>query len=258
MGKLFELLAAEKTLSSAAEKLIEETKAKFQKADSFFKGHIKTLKMLAENSENAAIENAARDSKPVTTNVIDTLDYTLQHWAKSEDVIFQKNCTNQVARADLEFRGVVVVNDVPVDELMGLENRLKALRGMLQEVPTLDASKEWEADTQKGAGFWRTQNEEHTTKTEKVMTPVVLAPATDKHPAQVKESSRDVVIGQFTTRLYSGAATTVGKSEAIKAIDDLIVECRKARNRANTVEAVNVRIGAAVTGLIMEQIKRVE
>lgn len=258
MGKLFELLAAEKTLSSASDKLIEETKAKFQKADSFFKGHLKTLKMLADNPENTAIESAARDAKPVTTNVIDTLQYTLDHWAKAEDCIFQKNCTNQEATADLEFRGQVIRGGVPVDELMGLENRLKTIRGMLQEVPTLDASREWEPDSQKGVGFWRTQNEEFTTKTEKVMTPVLLAPATDKHPAQVKESNRDVVIGQFTQRLFSGAATTVGKSEAIKAVDDLIVECRKARNRANTVDAQTGTIGGTIMGLILEQIKRVE
>jgi hypothetical protein len=257
MGKLFELLAAEKTLSAAADKLITETKAKFQKADTYFKGHIKTLKMLESKPENEAIENAARDEKTISTNVVDTLQYTLDHWAKAEDCIFQKNCTNQTATADLEYRGTCIRTGVPVDELMGLENRLKDLRGMIQEMPTLDASKDWEPDSTRGAGYWKAKNQEVTTKTEKQMTPVVLYAATDKHPAQVKEVSKDVVIGSFTQLFFSGAGTTVGKSEAIKAIDDMIVECRKARNRANTVETVNANIGSTIVSLIMQEIVRV-
>lgn len=257
MGRLFELLAAEKTLSSAADILIKETKAKFQKADQYFRGHTKTLKLLDEKPENEAIEKAARDEKVVTTNVVETLEYTLDHWAKAEDCIYQKNCTNQKAVADLEYRGNVIAQNVPVDELMGLENRLKDLRGMLQEAPTLDSSKTWEADSTRGAGFWKASATETTTKTEKVMTPVVLYAATDKHPAQIEKVTKDVVIGSFTTQFFSGGATTVGKSEAIKAVDDLIVECRKARNRANTVEALNVKIGSTLVGLIMDQVKRV-
>lgn len=258
MGRLFELLASEKSLSDAANKLIAETKTKFQKAESYFKGHIKTLRMLEEKPENQAVELAAADHKPVTTNVLETLQYTLDHWAKAEDVIFQKNCTNQTARADLEFRGAVLKCDVPVDELMGLEARLTSLRGMLQEVPTLDASREWEPDTQRGAGFWKAKQKETTTKTEKVMTPVVMYAATDKHPAQIEKVTKDVVVGSFTQQYFSGSATTVGKSEAIKAVDDLIVECRKARNRANTVEAHNGRIGGDIVRVIMGELARTE
>lgn len=251
MGKLFELLAAEKTLTSAADKLIKETTAKFQKADQYFRGHIKTLRMLEDTPQNKAIENAARDEKQVATNISDTLQYTLDHWAKAEDCIFQKNCTNQTANADLMFRGATLVSSVPVDELMGLEVRLKDLRGMIDQMPTLDASKDWEPDPNKGAGFLRSKNIDSTTKTEKVTTPVVLYEATDKHPAQVKESSYDRVIGEFQTRYLSGCATTVGKSEAIKVIDELVVECRQARNRANTVETTNRTIGSSITKLVL-------
>jgi hypothetical protein len=250
MGKLFELLAAEKTLSSAADKLVKETVAKFQKADQYFRGHMKTLKMLEDTPQNKAIENAARDEKQISTSVGETLEYTFAHWAKAEDCIYQKNATNQTAVADLMFRGALVEAKVPVDELMGLEARLKDLRGMIDQMPTLDASKDWEQDPNRGAGFMRTKTVDSTTKTEKVMTAVVLYEATEKHPAQVKEASSDKVIGEFQTRYLSGCATTVGKSEAIKVIDELIVECRQARNRANTVDTVNVTIGTKLTSLI--------
>lgn len=250
MGKLFELLAAEKTLTSAADKLVKESIAKFHKADQYFRGQIKTLRMIEDTPQNKATEAAARDEKQVAINVSETLAYTFDHWAKAEDCIFQKNSTNQRATADLMFRGTIVQPDVPVDELMGLEMRLKDLRGLIDQVPTLDASKDWEPDPNRGAGFLRSKNIDTTTKTEKIMTAVVLYEATEKHPAQVKEASADKVVGSFETRYLSGCATTVGKSEAIKVIDDLIVECRQARNRANTVDTVNVSIGKKITDLI--------
>lgn len=258
MGKLFELLAAEKALSDAAKKLIEETKVKFQKADSFFKGHSKSLTMLNESIENQAIQDAARDTKLVTASVHDTVDYVLDHWAKAEDCIFQKNATNRNAVADLEFRGSVLAAEVPVDELMGLENRLKDLRGMMQEMPTRDNSKEWEADTDTGKGFWKSKGTEVTTKTTKVMTPIIMYAATDKHPAQIEKVTNDVVVGKFETRFFSGCATTIQKSEAIKAVDELIVECRKARNRANTVQAADVTIGGKIKTVLMAQLERQE
>jgi hypothetical protein len=251
MGKLFELLAAEKTRVQQADVLVKETVSKFQKADQYFRGHTKTLKMIEESAANTAIENAARDEKAVVANVPDTLEYTLKFWAQAEDVIYQKNATNQRAVADLMFRGQVVEANVPVDELMGLEARLKDVRGMLTQIPTLDNSKSWEQDTNRGSGFYQTKTEDSTTKTEKVSVPIVLAPATDKHPAQVKESTTDKVVGEFITRHFSGCATTVGKSEAIAVVDELIVECRQARNRANTVDTVNVTIGKKITDLIM-------
>ena len=258
MGKLYELLAAEKTRTTQADVLVKESVSKFQKKEQYFLGQTKSLKMIEDTPQNKAMENAAFDDKPVTTNVIDTLDYTLQHWATAEDVIYQKNATNQMAKADLMFRGTVVESGVPVDELMGLEARLKDIRGMLSQVPTLDNSRRWVADEQRGKNFWRTDRDDSTTKTEKEMVPVVLSPATDKHPAQVKESTRDKIVGEFLTKHFSGCATTVGKSEAIKVVDELIVECRQARNRANTVDTVNVTIGAKITALIMTGMQSTE
>ena len=252
--KLHELLAVDKTRSTAASKLLDETLNKFKK-EQFFSGHIKTLRMLADSPENAAIEAASRDEKSLPTTVVETLSYALDFWAKAEDVTYAKNMTNQYANADLLFRGNVLVEHVPVDELLGLETRLETLRRVLDAIPTLDASKEWAAASTGREGEYVATLNEVTSKTEKVMTAVVLYDATDKHPAQIEKVSADKVVGTFSRKLISGAATTKQKADAIAIVDELLVEAKQARQRANSVDATTDKIGKTITDLILSAFK---
>lgn len=255
-GVLHELLAAEKTRVTGTASLMAETKVKFSKPDSYFKGHIKTLAMLEENQANKTAEDAAREEKPLPTTVAETLEYVFDHWAKTEDLLFQKNKSNQSAKANIELRGTVIASDVPVDELMGLENRLAEVRAMIQMAPTLDASIRWAKDATQNQHTWVSADVEDTVKTEKLMYPVVMAPATDKHPAQVKEGNKDVVVGKFSVKRFSGALTTVQKADALTLIDTLIEEVKKARIRANQVVADTGTIGKVFTDLIMAELTK--
>lgn len=131
-----------------------------------------------------------------------TFEYLLNYWAKTEDVLATKNETNRHALANVEVDGQVLLQDLPVDELMGLEARLVELRKLFEKMSMLDASKTW-VHSQVADGAWETQTEDVTTKTEKVVTPVVLYEATKEHPAQVKEMSKDEVVGVFSTKSFS-------------------------------------------------------
>lgn len=253
--KLHEILAVEKTRTSAANKLMVETATKFQKSD-MFSGHIKKLDMIEDNPQNAAISAAAYDSRELPTTVAETLEYALDTWAKAEDVIFTKNATNQVAVADLQFRGAIIATAVPVDELLGLEERITNLRKIMEFIPTLSAAVSWDKDTASGRlGAWRATHVEKTTKTEKVTVPVVLYEATDKHPAQVKESSTDKTVGTFTKINFSGAATSAQKAAVLVALDELLAEVKQARMRANSVDIVSRNIGKIITNIIMDEFK---
>lgn len=249
MTVLHELLAVEKHRNSQVDGLVTETVAKFGKYE-YFAGAIKTLKMVDENPANAAVEAAARTQMEVRTTVHETFEYLMDFWANAEDVQLQKNATNQKARGKIEIDGLSLP-DLPVDELLGLEVRLDKLRQLAKQMPTLNAAKEWEPLPER-KGLHRTKNVEHTTKTEKVMYPVVLAPATDKHPAQVKEATRDNVVGTFTLLEYSGAATTEQKARFLERLDNLIAEVKKARMRANTTEIEKIEAGKALSKWIME------
>jgi hypothetical protein len=254
MGMLHEVLAVEKTKSDAANHLLTETGAKFGK-EHFFSGHVKTLKMIADTPENEAMSKAAREERALPTTVYDTLEYMFALWAEAEDVIFQKNVTNTKALADVELNGLIIATDIPVDELLGLEVRLDKIRGVLKLMPTIDAARSWDKALDRGQNVWVTRDAQTTSKTEKTMIPVVLAEATKEHPAQVKESTKDIVVGTFEKRDWSGAVTAVQKANCLKRIDDLIAAVKAARMRANKTEVIPGSIGLTISNLILETLK---
>lgn len=252
MGHLHEILAAEKPRNNQVEILFGETAAKFGKYE-FFAGALKTLQMVVENPANAAIEQAARTQIEVRTTVHETLEYVFKHWAVAEDLQAQKNITNQKAVGKIELPGLDLP-PLPVDELLGLEVRLDKIRTLVKGMPTLNAAKGWEALPER-KGLYKAKNVEVTTKTEKVMYPVVLAPATDKHPAQVKEATRDDVVGSWKLIEFSGAATTEQKAHMLERLDDLITAVKQARMRANETEVINVHVGEKLVSYMMEGFK---
>lgn len=253
MGKLHELLAVEKTKTTAATKLLSETLNKFGKFE-YFQGAVKSLKMLEESEQNKALEAAAAESRTLPTTVHETLEYALKYWADAEDVIYQKNLTNQKATADVVVDGKVIATNVPVDELLGLENRLEILRKVADAMPTLPAAVTCKDDSGNTGrkGSWVSESIEVTTKTEKIMVPVILYEATKEHPAQVKEVAQDKVVGKYTKTNFFGAASSAQKAETISRIDDLLGAVKQARMRANSVEADKSVIGASLVSYILE------
>lgn len=252
MAKLHELLAAEKTPTGAWNQLFEDTLKKFKNPTHFFDGHSKSLQMIEDSPANKAIEDQAREEKPVTTTVYDTLEYALDIFARAEDLQYQKNATNRKATGTVMWRGKTLLDGLPVDELLGLEARLTKLRGLLLEVPTLDATKHW---VEQGGYVFALQYPEETTKTEKQLIPVTLKEATKEHPAQVQAVQKDVVVGKFKMIKRSGSATALQKAEAIKRIDELLVEIKQARMRANETEAECGKIAKTLVDLILEPFK---
>ena len=253
MTKLHELLASEKTPNSAWNQLYEDTMKKFKNQAHFFEGHTKSLAMIEDSLGNKAIEDQAKEEKPVTTTVYQTLNYALDFFVKAEDVQFQKNLTNCKARGTIYWNGQVLIENVPVDELLGLESRLSKLRQLFQEIPTVDATKYWRHDSQ--LGCWVSAYPEETTKTEKQIIPVTLKEATKEHPAQVQPVQKDIVVGKFTTVRRSGSATALQKATLLKNLDDLIVEVKKARMRANEVEVENVKIGDLIKNILVKTLE---
>ena len=138
---------------------------------------------------------------------------------------------------------------------MGLESRLTDLRGLMTGLPTLDASKKWEVDENRGKGYWREVNAEVRSKTEKVIDAKVLYEATKEHPAQVKEYTSDVVVGEFTTQNFSSAITSLQKANMISVIDDLIMSAKAARVKANQTEVDPIDCANKIIDVIMAPLR---
>lgn len=235
MGKLHELLAVEETVVNAAEKLIAETNDKFNKHSEFFTGHIKTLARLKGTPEDQAIEVANRRVKELPTDVPDTLHYIFPYIEKMLDLKLSKHLTNQVAVANIVLDGEEIAQDIPVDFLLDLEKMIPHWRKMYLSMPTLDPSRKWEKEKE---GVWKSDAAK-TTQTEKILYPVELSPSTDKHPAQVKEATKDIVVGTFSQTDFSGAVTAQQKADVLALCDSLLAAVKQARMRANSVEQLH-------------------
>src|SRR5271163_3250549 len=109
MSKLHELLAAEKTPTGAWNTLLDGTLKKFKDPTHYFEGHSKSLKMIEDSDANRNLEAAAREEKPVTTTVYETLEYALDIFGKAEDLQYQKNATNRIATGDVMWKGEVLL-----------------------------------------------------------------------------------------------------------------------------------------------------
>ena len=207
--------------------------------------------MIDDSPANVAIQDQAREEKPVTTNVYETLEYALDIFGKAEDLQYQKNVTNRHASGLVMWKGETLF-ELPIDEMLGLEARLTKLRLLIAEVPTLDASKHWAPATDISAHVWQTVYPEETTKTEKKVVPIIMKDATKEHPAQVQAIQRDDVVGKFTTIKRSGSATALQKAEALKRIDELLVEIKQARTRANETLVTAGKISDRLLPLLLE------
>lgn len=251
MSRLHEVLAAEKTTVAAWNKIAAETIHKLKNPTDYLVGMSKSLEMVEDTPANKALEAAASEEKAVTTTVFDTLQYAFEIFGKSEDLQYQKNATNRVATGTVMWKGEPLLPDMPVDELLGLEARLGKIREIFETMPTLAGSVEWRKAQSQGRNIWEQVHPQVTTKTEKTVFPIEMSPATDKHPAQIQAVSKDVVVGKFKTVLRSGCATTIQKADALKLVDDLMVEVKKARMRANETEVQAGKVSDKLVSLLL-------
>jgi hypothetical protein len=163
------------------------------------------------------------------------------------DVTATKDYANTEAKADVVVDGLTLVEGAPVPYLLFLEKRLADLRTYVNKLPTLDPAEEWEQDATTGA--YRTKPSKKA-RTQKVPQNHELAPATDKHPAQVQVFTIDEVVGDWTTVKFSGAITEVRRRELLERVEKLVTAVQYAREKANTHEVSDVNVGAEVLGFI--------
>jgi hypothetical protein len=122
---------------------------------------------------------------------------------------------------------------------------------LYEAIPTLDASKHWDVAVTEGARVWQTRFPDETTKTDKQLVPVVMQAATKEHPAQVQAVQKDVVVGRVTVTKRSGCATAQQKADSLRLVDELMIEVKAARMRANETPVVRATIADKITALLL-------
>ena len=247
MTKLHEVLAVEADLEGKAKLVLEESKKVFKEKPALFTGFNRTYHPFVEDGIIYPEENQA-----MTTTVEERIGYMGKSIASWFDVLAQKECTNQVAKADIEIDGVKIAENVPATLLLGLESRLKLVRESYVNIPTLPMSTEWREDPAKGANVFSMVHSEEVMKTAKTMKSKVLYEATEKHPAQIEKWDETENVGKYTKRAWSGMITSARKSQLLEKIDKLIRAVKTARQRANNVDVVKINIGEKMMKFINE------
>lgn len=245
MGKpaLHEILAVEKTLETTANRLMVESARTFSKQN-LFQGITRKLTMF----DPAQSHLEGTEHQELTTTVDENLDYLVKPLSKYWAAVLQKDMTNQLAVADLTLDdGTTLAKDVPASFLLSFEKRLRELREVYNQIPTLAPGHKWIPAELERPGVYVDSNDAVQFKSQKDKEFRVVAEATKEHPAQVREVDRTVNVGKYTTTELSGMLSPLTKAERLTRIDELINATKRARMRANKQELVpKVDIGDAV------------
>jgi len=244
MAQLHEILAVDRDLEAVAKKVCEEAIVTFTKKTEHFVGTHKRLDMFDEARKQE--EKGQEEIKALTTTVQDKLEYLAEHLIRHINCLAQKEFTNQFATGEVSLNESLFFPKLPATMLLALENKLTQWRKVYEEIPTLEPTIEWKQDETLGKHVFKAVNDVVKHKTEKIMKPIVLYPHSDKHPAQVKESTLDVPVGNYISVQWSGKITSARKSLLLGRIDALLAEVKKARQRANCQEVTNIYIGKKI------------
>lgn len=248
MSKLHELLAVGTNLENQANKTRADLMATFGNKRHLFEQKLVTFK---SNEEGVAPVTEAQSD--IQSTVSKELDWISGILAKDIDVGHQVDVANTTAKADIVTEdGTVIAKDVPATSLLQLEKHLNKFHELLVTIPTLDPAKGFSPDTTREKGVYKAR-EVNKSRTKKVNKPLVLAPATDKHPAQVQLVTEDVVTGTIQEQEWSALLTPALKGDLIERCEALTRAVKKARARANEldIDVAAHKIGGKLLGYVL-------
>lgn len=247
MAKLHELLAVEGTLGKVSGKLLLESMRTFAK-ENLFGGMHKRITLYADADKH--LEEGEEQHIKLATTVDENLDYLINPVSQYLDAVLQKDCTNQIAKADIVINGTVIASNIPATFLLGLETRLTEIRKVYEAIPTLAPGISWVPDSTQRDGVFKAEHDIKAFKTATDMDYKVAYEATEQHPAQIKDVKRTVNIGMYATTKWSGAVTPHEKAARLTRFDQLLQAVKEARQRANCATVVSSSIGQSLFSFI--------
>ena len=243
MTKLHSIIAIEKTAKSEGEKAITAAYQTIQK-EPVLSGISRTYQPRDDDGDVLPPE-----STKVQFSVEDAFASVAAGMERLFDITLTKDFGNCSAMANVVVDGKVLLKDVPATYLLFLEKKLVDMKTLVSKAPVLDPANNWSEDATQSAGVWAS-DEVKTTKTKKIPRNHVKAPATDRHPAQVDVYYEDVIVGDWTTKKFSGAITPARKAELLRRVNTLSDAVKIAREEANSAEVTGRKAGSEIFGYL--------
>jgi len=239
MAHMHELLAVESDVQGQLKLIMSETDRVFKDKSALFQGSHRKLVVFDDNDKTVYPE----ENQALTSTVEQRLDYTAKAIVKCFDIMLQKESTNQKAVANIVVDGEILAENVPATFLLGLETKLKEVRSVYANIPTLQVGIDWEEASDLGKGIYRMKFPEEKLRTELKFRSQVLYEATEHHKAEIEKWQEQVPTGKFVKSVWSGMFTSAEKHKVLTNIDKLISAVKQARQRANMQEVVGGNIG---------------
>lgn len=240
--KLNQVLAVEKAVKVRTYSATNEMHKALQTA-ALFQGFSKTYEPV-----NAEGMQRQPETQKVQRNAEEVFAEAQKLLVDLFDVTATKDWGNQSAKADLKLEdGTVILKDVPATHFLFLDKQLSDLRDMVSKCTELDSATDWTKDA--NSGLFKSPVIQ-TQTTAKVQRGLVLAPATEKHPAQTQLITEDQVIGHWFTVKQSGALPAPRKKELLARIQKMLDAVKVGLEEANMTRVDDVKTGNAVLNYI--------
>lgn len=239
--KLHETLAIIKGRKAAAEQAFQLATARLKQAERMH-GLIRTY--APHNDDGDRLPN---ESKAVHYSIYQVIAEMLPSLDLYYTSTGQQDVANTKAQAPVVVDGVIVLPPVPATYLLWLEKQLAEFMGFAKTIPILELGETWVWDKEQGV---HVANPTKTSRTQKVQKPLVLYPATDKHPAQVQLVTEDINAGEWTNTKLSGAMPRSEVAALISRITKLQEAVKVAREQANAVEVQEEVYGPKILGYL--------
>ena len=135
-----------------------------------------------------------------------------------------------------------------------MESRLKLVREIYDNIPTLPPGGKWVPDQVEGDGVYFNENTKIKIKTAKTFEHRVLVPAQfpkegeggTSLPAQIEKWEEQKPVGEIKEQTWCGMISPAEKSRMLDRFDKLLRAVKKARQRANSVDVVPINIGKTI------------
>jgi hypothetical protein len=242
--ELHQLLAIESGIKASSEKELTQLYKAVQK-ESAFDGRNSTYRPYHEDGDKQpdklqlvaiTAERALVDARKAVSRLF--------------DIVATKDKTNTVTNASVVVDGKLVMENVPVSTLITMEKKLNDLETFVRTLPTLPLDRIWRYDANQG--YFATEPVK-TFTTKKVSKVLVKYDATDKHPAQTEVIQDDVQVGEWTTTFQHGGLPADRKQQILDRITRLKEAVKFARERANRVKVIDVKVADPIFDYLFAQ-----
>jgi hypothetical protein len=190
------------------------------------------------------------ESQKLTLKATELVEKFVQASTEFLDLAATQDYANTEAKASVVVDGQTILTDVPVPYLLFLEKQLQDVKTFVLSLPVLSIDKDWQRDPNRGC--YVTIPKE-TVKTKKITDFVVAYEATEHHPAQIKEVTKDVVEGVWSLVEFSGALPQDRVNALTVRVEKLQKAVLQAREEANSRDVQQRQVAAAVFGYLFAE-----